>query len=153
MGYEITRNLISVRKSEKSSKSAMISDTSLHLWSQIPDYEEVDCDGLTIKLPKDKSLYSDSDSPNILYDLLVHGGTDNIRYYDRDFHHDMKIISEMNPDILFAIYVFCVEYLHFCNEYYLNGKMIKDYGHLAYKYNDLDEILSANADEWSDIKD
>lgn len=145
MGYEITRNLISVRKIEKSSKSA-ITTTNF-------DYDEIDCDGLTIKLPKDKSLYSDSDSPDILYDLLVHGGTDNIRYYDRDFHHDMKIISEMNPDILFAIYVFCVEYLHFCNEYYLNGKMIKDYGHLAYKYNDFDEVLSANADEWSDIEE
>lgn len=98
-------------------------------------------------------MYSNADSSNILYDLFIGGSTDNIRYYDRDFHHDMKIISEMNPDILFAIYVFCFEYLHFCNEYYLNGKMIKDYGHLAYKYNDLDEVLSTNADEWSDIKD
>ena len=122
MGYETTRNLISAHQIERTSKSA-ITTTNF-------DYEEIVCNdlGLTIKLPKDESLYSNADSSNILCDLFISGSTDNIRYYDRDFHHDMKIISEMNPDILFAIYVFCFEYLHFCNEYYLNGKMIKDYG-------------------------
>ena len=100
MGYEITRNLISVRKIEKYSKSA-ITTTNF-------DYEEIDCDGLTIKLPKDESLYSDSDSPDILYDLLVNGGTDNIRYYDSDFHHDMKYENHFGNESRYFVCHLCI---------------------------------------------
>lgn len=63
----------------------------------------------------------------------------------------MNIISQLNPNILFAINVCVPEYNESANEYYLNGKMLVDDGHLAYTYKDEQEVLDSEAEAWKDI--
>lgn len=125
MGFETSRSLISVTDTgnQKQTNSNI-------------EYKVITYNGLEIKLPKDKSVYSSDHFVVVLHDLFVEGQTEDVWYYDRDFHLDMKLISELNPNILFGINVITSEHNYFCNEYYLNGKLLVDQAKLAYQYND-----------------
>lgn len=140
MGYETSRSLISVTKT----------DTQKQTNSNI-EYKVVTCNGLEIKLPKDEKSYSSPYFVGVIEDLFENGQTEAVQYYDDDFHHDMKIISELNPNILFGINVCVSEFNEYANEYYLNGKMLIDEGHMTYTYNDEKDVLATNPEQWQDI--
>lgn len=144
MGYETARSLISVNNVIDKTVPEQTNSTNTNI-----EYDTVSCYGFQIKLPKDKNLYSSDHFAGILRDLLVEGRTECVRYYDDDFHHDMKIISELNPSLLFAINVCVPEYNESANEYYLNGKMLVDEGHWSYTYKDAQDVLDSEA--WKDI--
>lgn len=129
MGYETARSLISVTEN----------NTQKQTNSNI-EYKVVTCNGLEIKLPKDEKSYSSPHFVGVIEDLFTDGQTECVRYYDNDFHHDMKIISELNPNILFGINVLVSE----SNEYYLNGKILVDKGHWAYTYKDSHDVLAVD---------
>lgn len=142
MGYETSRSLISVNNVIDKTVTEQPIQTDI-------EYQTVSCYGFQIKLPKDKNLYSSDHFSGVLHDLLVEGRTECIRYYDDDFHHDMKIISELNPNLLFAINVYVSEYNESANEYYLNGKMLVDEGYWAYTYKNEQDVL--DSEDWKDI--
>ena len=138
MGYETSRSLISVTETDTQKQT----NTNI-------EYNTVSCNGFQIKLPKDKSLYSSDHFIGVLHDLFVEGQTENVRYYDDDFHSDMKLISELNPNILFGINVLVSQYNESTNEYYLNEKMLVDEGCWAYKYDNEQDVLGS--EDWQDI--
>lgn len=144
MGYETFRSLISVNNVIDKTVTEQTNSTNTNI-----ECNTVACNGFQIKLPKDKNLYSSDYFAGAIHDLLVEGQTEHIRYYDDDFHHDMKIISELNPNILFAINVCVPEYNESANEYYLNGKMLIDEGHWAYTYKNEQDVLDSEA--WKNI--
>ena len=128
MGYETARSLISVTDtgSQKQTNSNI-------------EYKVVTYNGFELKLPKDEKSYLSPHFLGIIEDLFTDGRTECVRYYDDDFHHDMKIISEMNPNILFGINSLVSEF----NEYYLNGKMLVDEGHVTYTYKNEQDVLGS----------
>ena len=89
---------------------------------------------------------------DFIYDLFSNVETDEIQYYDPAFHKDMKMISQMNPSLIFGINVIVDEYGKYSNEYYFNGKIIDD---LTCKYDELvleenpSQIIQSN--DWQDI--
>lgn len=133
MGYETARSLISVTKT----------DTQKQTNSNI-EYKVVTYNGLELKLPKDEKSYSSPHFVGVIEDLFTDGQTECVRYYDNDFHHDMKIISELNPNILFGINVLVSEFNESTNEYYLNGKILVDKGHWEYTYKDSHDVLAVD---------
>ncbi len=143
MGYETSRSLISVSCANVIDKTGPEQSIQTDI-----EYNTVSCYGFHIKLPKDKNLYSSDHFAGVIYDLLVEGRTECVRY-DDDFHHNMKIISELNPNLLFAINVGVPEYNESANEYYLNGKMLVDEGHWSYTYKDEQDVL--DSEDWQDI--
>lgn len=138
MGYETSRSLISVTKT----------DTQKQTNSNI-EYKVVTYNGLELKLPKDEKSYSSPHFVGVIEDLFTDGQTECVRYYDNDFHHDMKIISELNPNILFGINSLVSEFNESTNEYYLNGKMLVDEGHVTYTYKNEQDVL--DSEDWQDI--
>ena len=138
MGYETARSLISVTET----------NTQKQTNSNI-EYKVVACNGLEIKLPKDEKSYSSPYFVGVIEDLFTELQTDCVRYDDDDFHSDMKLISEMNPNILFGINSLVSEFNESTNEYYLNGKMLVDEGCWAYKYDNEQDVL--DSEDWQDI--
>lgn len=140
MGYETARSLISVTETNTQKKTN----------SNI-EYKVVTCNGLEIKLPKDEKSYSSPYFVGVIEDLFTELQTDCVRYDDDDFHSDMKLISELNPNILFGINVLVSEFNESVNEYYLNGKMLVDEGYWAYTYKDEHDVLAVESENWQDI--
>ena len=137
MGYETARSLISVTET----------NTQKQTNSNI-EYKVVTCNGLEIKLPKDEKSYSSPYFVGVIEDLFTDGRTEWVRYYDNEFHSDMKLISKLNPNILFGINAVS-QYNESTNEYYLNGQILVDVGHWAYTYKDAQDVLDSEA--WKDI--
>lgn len=142
MGYETSRSLISVNNVIDKTVSEQPIQTNI-------EYNTVSCNGFQIKLPKNKDLYSSDHFVGVLHDLFTDGRTECVRYYDDDFHHDMKIISELNPNILFGINSLVSEFNESTNEYYLNGKILVDEGHVTYTYKNERDVL--DSEDWQDI--
>jgi len=113
-----------------------------------------------IKLPQDKNLYSSPSIVKYLNDLFSDGEMEmeESLYSDNDFHKDMQLISKLNPNLIFCIEVVVSEYMKFCHEYYLNGKMIEDrgwfnlyYDGFEFEYNPNQMIRLIDSPDWQDI--
>lgn len=145
-GYYIKRDVLAVAQIQDLIKTETLEDNH-----HIP-YDEVSFNGIMIKLPNHNSFYSLPFAMGFIYDLFSNVETDEIQYGDSAFHKDMKMISQMNPSLIFGINVIVDEYGKYSNEYYLNGKMIDDF---TCKYDELvleqnpSQIIQSN--DWQDI--
>lgn len=146
MGYETSRSLISVSNVNVIDKTVPEQTNSPNI-----DYKIVTCNNLKIKLPCGNNLYSAPHFAGAIEDLFLNRQTEPIRYYDRDFHVDMKLISKLNPNILFGINSIISEHNSFYNEYYLNGKLLVDEAKLVYQYKDEKDVLATNPEQWQEI--
>ena len=145
-GYYVKRDVIAIAHIQDLIKTETLEENC-----QIP-YDEVCFNGIMIKLPNHNSFYSVPFAMDFIYDLFSNVETDEIQYYDPAFHKDMKMISQMNPSLIFGINVIVDEYGKYSNEYYFNGKIIDD---LTCKYDELvleenpSQIIQSN--DWQDI--
>ena len=143
-GYGIQRNLIlAIEINEQNNTTQINSDIK---------YKMVTCsfNCLEIKVPEDEYLSPESDH-NSLLELIQYGMTAYAPYWNNNFYPDMKLVSQLNPNILFGIKsVADDEPNKPVKEYYLNGKMICDPAQLVYKYKEQQDILSANPEDWQD---
>ena len=145
-GYYIKRDVLAVAQIQDLIKTETLEENC-----QIP-YDEVCFNDIMIKLPNHNSFYSLPFAMDFIYDLFSNVETDEIQYDDSAFHKDMKMISQMNPSLIFGINVIVDEYGKYSNEYYLNGKMIDDF---TCKYDELvleqnpSQIIQSN--DWQDI--
>lgn len=145
-GYYIKRDVLAVAQIQDLIKTETLEENC-----QIP-YDEVCFNDIMIKLPNHNRFYSLPFAMDFIYDLFSNVETDEIQYDDSAFHKDMKMISQINPSLIFGINVIVDEYGKYSNEYYLNGKMIDDF---TCQYDEL--VLEQNpsqiiqSDDWQDI--